>query len=764
MSRKAVSLAILVLLLTSMAAFPVAVRGAGEERRPLIVFDNSHGQYYDSERLGYFISDLRKLASVYINSRNPLSSDLLSNATILILTNPKAPLTDEEVAAIRGFVEKGGVLIVMGDWYRYINDEALNKLTAPAGIRFTKTSVWDKQHYDYRYYFPLIRVKTGSELGDYLASRVKKPIKYSGCYLELNGSAKAFLVTWNTAVAYNPDKKVAKGGAMPVGAYAKVGEGYIIAIGGSRVAYTSHFYGDTTLGNRELMLAIVTWAFKKAGIQVLPVKITIDTSPWMLPVGEESSVVVNVTVEALGDNLANLTLKVSSEILSGEKKIEELRNGETFTTSFSGVAKPAAPGQIPITIEVSSSIGKQSYTRYLYAVKEGGGVIFDYSHGEYYWLSRVSGFAESLSKYGTVAASKRPIDEALKYAKILVLLNPSEKFTYTEASSIRDWVKNGGILIVFGDYYAHLNPVVLNMVTSPAGINWLDGSVHDKQHSVRGRDYLVYLSVFPDNTIAKAASKGVDKVFYSGTSLRLSGDALPVLVGHDTTFTVDKDGNVLANGTSVVTVAAAKLGKGFIVAVGGVATVLDSYYGVDAYSVNRKFFENLLEIIALGVPAPNPTPTPPAKVYVPHLQARLSVEARKLLVGEKYVAELLIANIGNGSAKNLMVDFTGSGLEFSSDGETWNRTLVVKLGDLAPEKQVKVKVYYKATAAGPASLRAIILGENIDPAILKADLEAKAPPSTPGVPLALGVGVAIAVAAAIAVLVLKKRPGKAKRK
>jgi len=747
---------VVALLLASLAALPPAARGAGEQQRPLVVFDESHGQYYNSQRLGYFLSDLRKLASVYINSRSPLSSELLSNATMLILTNPKSPLTDEEAAAVKAFVERGGILLVMGDWYRYLNDAALNKLTEEAGIRFTKTSVWDKQHYDYRYYFPLIRVNPGNELGDYLSSRVRKPVKYSGCYLELSGQAEAFLVTWNTAVAYNPDRKVAKGGAMPVGAYARVGEGYIIAIGGSRIAYTSHFYGDSTLGNRELMLAIVTWAFKKAGIQVLPVKISIETRPWMLPVGEETGITVNVTLEALGDNLANLTLKVSSDIFSGEKKIAELKNGESFTATFSGIAKPAAPGRVPVTIEVSSSIGRQSYTRYLYAVEEGGGVVFDYSHGEYYWLSRVSGFAETLSKYGTVAASKRPIDEALRYAKILVLLNPSEKFTYTEASSIRSWVEEGGILIVFGDYYAHLNPVALNTITSPAGINWLDGSVHDKQHSVGGRSYLVYLSVFPDNSIARAASRGVEKVFYSGTSLRLSGGAAPILVGHDTTFTVDKDGNVLANGTDVVAVAVSRLGKGYIIAVGGVAAVLDRYYGVNAYAVNKVFFENLLEATVQGAPTPSPTP-PPAKVYVPHLQARLSVEARKLLVGDKYTAELIIANLGNGSAKNLLVQFTGPGLEFSSDGESWNKSLLIKLGDLPPKEQAKVKVFYRASSPGPASLRAIILGENIDPAILKADLEAEAPPSAPGTPLAVGAGIAAVAAAAAALLLLRKK-------
>ena len=753
------SAALIVLLLASL--LPAAPLMAQSEKRPLIVFDNAHGQYYNAERLDYFLSDLRKVYSVYISGQ-PVSDELLSNATVYILTNPRSPLTDEEAAAIKRFVERGGVAVIMGDWYRYIDADSLNKVTEWAGIRFTRTSVWDKQHYDYRYYYPLARINASGSLGSYLSRLVSKPVKFSGCYLEVNGSAKTFLVSWGSAFAYNPDRKVVKSGSMPLAAYVKAGKGYIIAIGSSRVAATSHFYGDKNLGNRAFMLALIAWAVKQAGYTVLPVKISIQVSPYMLPVGVESDVEVNVTVEALGENLKGLTVKVELSVVEAAKSVPVLNNTEAVTMSFQSKAKPSKPGEIPITVTVSSSLGTKTYTYNVYAVEEGGGVIFDYTHGEYYWLSRLTGFAETLSKYGTVAASKRPIDEALKYAKIFVLLNPRDKFTYSEASTLRNWVKNGGILLVFGSYYAYLNPVALNTVTSPAGINWLDGSVRDKKHNVEGRDYLVYLSSFPDNPLAKAASKGVDEVFFSGTSLSLGGDAVPILVGHDSTYVVDKDGNVLANGSKVVAVAVAKLGDGYIVAVGGVAPVLDYYYGVKAYEKNRRFFENLLSALASGA-----APKPPAKkeVYLPALKARFVAADRRILVGEAKEALLIVSNLGNGSAKNLMVQFVGSNLELSTDGKTWNRALTVKLGDLQPVKQDKVKIYYKALEPGDASLRIVVIAENTDPLMLKADFQAVAPPQPTSNPLFMaGVAVVVVAAAAVAAWWLKTRKKGKKRK
>ena len=755
------NLAIFVIALVTLSAILSALPAAAQETasKPVIVFDESHGQYYNSERLGYFISDLRKVYTVIIN-RDPISDETLSNATVLIITNPRSPITDAEAAAIARFVQKGGIAIVMGDWYRYINIESLNKITEPAGILFTATSIWDKSHYDYRYYYPLVFVQKGSPLGDFLAQRVRKPVKYSGCYLKVNSSVKVFLATRHTAVAYDKDKKTIKGGVMPVGAYARIGKGYIVALGGSRIAYTSHFYEDATLGNRAFMLALIAWAVEQAGYRVLPVKITVDVSPWMIPVGEASEVKLNVTVEALGENLGNLKVTVTSPFLKGEKNLPSLNNTERETFQFTATAKPGAPGAVPINVTVSSSAGSTTYTRTLYAVKEGEGVVFDYSHGEYYWLYRLSGFTSLLSKYGTVAASKRPLDEALKYAKILVLLNPSKRFTYDEASSIRDWVKGGGILLVFGSYYAHFEPIVLNTVTSPAGINWLDGSVRDKAHSTGGHDYLVYLSEFPDNPIARAASQGVDKVLYSGTSLTLSGDAEPVLVGYKTTVTVDRDGRILANGSKVVAVAVSKLGKGYIVAVGGVFTVLDYSYGVHPFSENRRFFENL--IAALASQQAQPPKPPVKKVYIPLLKASLATKDKRILVKSPREAFITVSNVGNGTAISMMIQLVGSNMEVSLDGKNWTRAATIKVGNLTATSQYKTKIYFRALEPGDATLRVVIISANTDPMILKADFVAVAPQPAGGVNTALVAGGVAAVAAIAAALLLLRRRSRGK--
>lgn len=109
-----------------------------QSEKPIIVFDQSHSQYYDSYKLSMFIDDLKKIYKVVIN-KEPINNETLQGASLLIITNPRKSFSDEEVAAIKSFIENGGALLIMGDWYKYISYKELNKITAEYGIEFTAT-------------------------------------------------------------------------------------------------------------------------------------------------------------------------------------------------------------------------------------------------------------------------------------------------------------------------------------------------------------------------------------------------------------------------------------------------------------------------------------------------------------------------------------------------------------------------------------------------------------------------------------------------
>ena len=191
MLNRKLALFIAALLILTIASRTVRA----EETEVVVVFDEGHGQYYDSRKLSMFLDDLRKFYKVVIN-RDEIAEEDLSGATILIVANPsRANFTDAEASIIKSFVENGGVLLVMGDWYRYINVYSLNKLVEGAGIEFTKTEVVDPYDFDYREYFPLVGVWADNEIAKAISARVEKKIKYNGCMLNLSDPALPILLS-----------------------------------------------------------------------------------------------------------------------------------------------------------------------------------------------------------------------------------------------------------------------------------------------------------------------------------------------------------------------------------------------------------------------------------------------------------------------------------------------------------------------------------------------------------------------------------------
>ena len=742
-------LAAFIVLLLAFAVLPLATgqKGASEN---FIVFDESHNQYYNSKRLDMFITDLKKVYTVVIN-RKPITADTLAGATLLIITNPGTPFSQAEIEAIKSFVKGGGVLILMGSWHKYINVEELNKLSGDAGIKFTKTDIHDKQFFDYREYYPLVEVSGDSELSQFLKNKVKRRVKYSGCMLEISGGAEEILVTSRFAFALDEKGNTVKKGPLIVGAYSKYGDGYIIAFGSSQMAATRYFYENKFTGNRQLLLSVVEWVFKERGKLELTVNVAAKASPSIVGVGEKTGIEINVGLENVGGDLENVSVTVSSILFQDSRVVERLEAGGKRKISFKFNITPSEQGKIPVMVKVESGGLSKTLELYVYALKEKGGVIFDYSHGEYFGIERMKGFVSLLEKYGVVAVNKGGIySQVLKYAKIYVLPNPEKRLEYSEVEALKKWLEEGGILIILGNYYAHFDPNIHNSVTQSYGISWLDGSVVDAEHSLANRTYAVFLQVFGDNDLAKASSKNVEKFFFSGTALKLSEDALPLALGFDTTRVVDAEGNELARGRDVVVAAAASAGKGTVIAIGGIIPVLDSYYGISPFQTNERFFENLLEAITTHEAAGGGKVKEEEKpqVIVTFTGAKKSVSLEE--IGSVGVN---IINRGNGSALGVKVQVLGINAQVSRNKSEWNKSFVIDLGEIKPHDVKKINVNFKGLREGLATIKIVVVAQNHDPVIASIDVEV----TKPSFNMYVFVAIVLLVLAVIAIYVYYRR-------
>ena len=100
----------------------------------------------------------RREFAVSRNPDAPLDATLLKDADVLVLLHPCDPkwehttrnaspvLSGEEIAAILGFVEAGGGLLVVSEYEHDKYGDNLNELLAPVGLRIANGKVFDRAH------------------------------------------------------------------------------------------------------------------------------------------------------------------------------------------------------------------------------------------------------------------------------------------------------------------------------------------------------------------------------------------------------------------------------------------------------------------------------------------------------------------------------------------------------------------------------------------------------------------------------------------
>ena len=209
-------------------------------------------------------------------------------------------------------------------------------------------------------------------------------------------------------------------------------------------------------------------------------------------------------------------------------------------------------------------------------------VLIDASHGQYY-VEEV-GVEELVEKIKgelgwEVTINRLPLTyDLLEKYDVVVILNPRKDLTADEVAALQKYVENGGGLFIAGDWYMYSRSESLNAVVGKYGIKFnADELMDDDQNS--GRPYYPFLGIYNKDHPAMKFMPDDWTMYYNGQTLTISGTAVWLIRGHDTSYSVDADGNVVnAKGTNPVVAAAVEVGSGRIVAYGSSKGLSDDYY------------------------------------------------------------------------------------------------------------------------------------------------------------------------------------------
>ena len=162
----AITVLLLICLPTVLSAFHIAL---AQEEPIKLLWDDAHDQYYSSSRFQTLFSSLREQGIEAEGSTANLTLSLLQNYSILVIANPRAELSSEEISAVSEFVKDGGGLIILGDIQyddrHYGQPDNLNAILEELGVadqvRFWGTNdngdeIYDSIHYAGATFQPIV--------------------------------------------------------------------------------------------------------------------------------------------------------------------------------------------------------------------------------------------------------------------------------------------------------------------------------------------------------------------------------------------------------------------------------------------------------------------------------------------------------------------------------------------------------------------------------------------------------------------------------
>ncbi|WP_048148287.1 DUF4350 domain-containing protein [Palaeococcus ferrophilus] len=212
---------------------------------------------------------------------------------------------------------------------------------------------------------------------------------------------------------------------------------------------------------------------------------------------------------------------------------------------------------------------------------EGVKVLVDNGHGQYYnsgkMITLITKMKEELNWTVELNEDEFTADE-LKDYDIVIITNPHEDFTDEEIAALHEYVENGGGLLVTGDWYRYVYHRTLNDLVSAFGITFNDDELMDEEVN-SGAAYFPFVGEFNEHPTTKFLTSE-SQLYYNGDTLDITGDAVWLVRGYESSYAVDEDGNVVKEkGSKPIVAAAAEFGNGRVVVYGSSKALSDDYNG-----------------------------------------------------------------------------------------------------------------------------------------------------------------------------------------
>jgi len=275
-----------------------------------MIFDLSHDQFYGvTETMWTFVDLMREIGYVYVNYGTITNDKLDANVKLLVIPDTEGSFIANETEVIKDWIEnKGGSLLIMGTWCRYLTPAENNNITLGYGIEWVDSQVKDGDDYvSPNMYWPIIYTWSDNVIAKNVTYNVAKVTPGRTCMLNISGNALP-IATGDTdpwtdttyavdgSTNYYPPHPppagmiIANGtDVIPFAAVEVSGGGRIFASGSSAIFTDGANYIDNAAyGNKQFARNILAWLMR-------------------LSTGEANftfSTMYNVTVKA------NLNLKV----------------------------------------------------------------------------------------------------------------------------------------------------------------------------------------------------------------------------------------------------------------------------------------------------------------------------------------------------------------------------------------------------------------------------------------------------------------------
>ncbi|RLF96820.1 hypothetical protein DRN50_00655 [Thermococci archaeon] len=167
----------------------------------------------------------------------------LERYDIVFVTNPENDFEDEEIQKLEKYMKDGGILILCGTYYTYLNTD-LNRISEKYGTTFVKSSLRDDESNSGKNYYVI--VKEFPDLPFY--ENIEElnisggALLYEDCTVILKGNETTYAVTENNTIEN-----------FAIITLKKVGDGYLICSGSSQMFTTGIKYGDNLKFTVELI-------------------------------------------------------------------------------------------------------------------------------------------------------------------------------------------------------------------------------------------------------------------------------------------------------------------------------------------------------------------------------------------------------------------------------------------------------------------------------------------------------------------------------